>query len=176
MTARSSRLRSLAVACCAATLFAACGDDSEPSANDDRDTTAPTFTGEPVSIGVILPSESSGANFPETLAAVEAGARGVNERGGLNGRELVVEYCNEKNDANQAASCAREMVDKGVIATLATFSNFGKAIYDVLEPAGIPQLAVAAVTPEDFSNSVSYPIDRVPPRLRRLRSAVPRRR
>ena len=159
MTARSSRLRSLAVACCAATLFAACGDDSEPSANDDRDTTAPTFTGEPVSIGVILPSESSGANFPETLAAVEAGARGVNERGGLNGRELVVEYCNEKNDANQAASCAREMVDKGVIATLATFSNFGKAIYDVLEPAGIPQLAVAAVTPEDFSNSVSYPID-----------------
>ena len=161
-------LRGVSWALAVTALLGACGDDDDSGAADDApadaggdttDTTA-AFTGEPVTVGLIVPTETAGANFPEVIAAVEAAAMAINERGGIAGHEVEIAYCNEGDDPNQAAECAQQMVDEGVIATVSSFSRSGgQNIYDVLEPAGIAQVAPVTISAVDFTNPVAFPVD-----------------
>src|SRR5688500_14202168 len=108
-----------------AALLAACGDDdsTDTAAEADTPETTASFTGEPVHVGLIVPTETAGANFPEVIAAVEAATMAINERGGIAGHEVEVVYCNEGDDPNQAGECAQQMIDDGVIATVSSFSR-----------------------------------------------------
>ena len=111
-------------------------------------------------VGLIVPTETAGANWPEVVGVVEAAAMAINERGGIAGHEVEIAYCNEGDDPNQAAECAQEMVDEGVIATVSSFSRSGaQNIYDVLEPAGVAQVAPIAVSAVDFTNPVAFPVN-----------------
>lgn len=143
-------------------LLAACGDDDSTDAEAGADTPDATasFTGEPVHVGLIVPTETAGANFPEVIAAVEAATMAINERGGIGGHEVEVVYCNEGDDPNQAGECAQQMIDDGVIATVSSFSRSGgQNIYDTLEPAGVAQVAPVTISAVDFTNPVAFPVD-----------------
>lgn len=156
-------LRSVSAALVVTALIGACGGDDDgdasAAAEGDADTTT-SFTGEPVKVGLIVPTETAGANFPEVIASVEAAALAINERGGIAGHEVEVVDCNEGDDPNQAGECAQQMVDEGVIATVSSFSRSGgQNIYDVLEPAGVAQVAPITISAVDFTNPVAFPVD-----------------
>src|SRR5438132_10914648 len=88
-------------------LSAACGDSSSGSA-----AAAPKS---PIKVGVIVPENTQIYNAPDIVTAMRAAAYAENKAGGLDGRKVVVDFCNEQANPNQATACARQMVSDGVV-------------------------------------------------------------
>lgn len=146
MTNRATR-RALAAtaALLATTTLAACGDDSEAAGSGDT-----------IKVMVYGPFDAKGFSLPDISVGAQAGVDKVNEDGGIGGRELELITCNDNNDPNTAAGCARKAVQEGVVATVGGFSTFEPQIIPVLEKAGIPMVGVTAVS--TFNASNMYPI------------------
>ncbi len=101
----------------------ACGSSTKPSAASGG-TTATTATsavgatscahptGTPIVIGSIHPVGTVEQNDPDVVAAIRAGARGVNCHGGIDGHPVTVDWCNEGGSPNTASACARKMANK----------------------------------------------------------------
>lgn len=114
-----------------------------------------------IGISVILPTGTALTNFPQVLAGAKAAVRAVNEAGGVGGKQLVVDYCNEGNDVNKASQCTRKAAASGDIATVGLYSNF--AAQAVLPNLGtLPDLAPEAISPAEVSCATCYPIDATP--------------
>jgi ABC-type branched-subunit amino acid transport system substrate-binding protein len=114
-----------------------------------------------IGISVIVPTGTSLTNFPQVVAGAKAAIRAVNAAGGVNGKQLVVDYCNEGNDVNKAAQCTRRAAASGDIATVGLYSNF--ASQAVLPNLGtLPDLAPEAISPAEVSCAACYPIDATP--------------
>lgn len=120
--------------------------------------TAPGAPGEPLKVIVIGSLESSSLSVPQTLSGVQAAAAAINQGGGIGGRQVEVLSCNDKNDPNEAAKCAREAVDEEVIAVVGSVTRHGAAILPVLEAAGIADVGNGAISPPDYQNPVSFPL------------------
>jgi ABC-type branched-subunit amino acid transport system substrate-binding protein len=101
---------------------------------------------------------TNGANFPEAGIAAKAYEAAINAKGGINGRPLKVTVCNDKNDNNRAATCARQAVSDKAVAVVGSFSLGAGQILPILAPANIPYLANAAIDASEFSSPDSYPI------------------
>src|SRR5205823_11390680 len=82
-------------------------------------------TGTPIKIGLIEPVGTTLLNFDYGVAAPQGAAIGINGKGGINGHPVQIDFCNEKNDPNEAARCAQQMVSDKVMATAATLSLSG---------------------------------------------------
>jgi ABC-type branched-subunit amino acid transport system substrate-binding protein len=89
-------------------------------------------SGKPILIGELTPLTGQGLNYPTWLAGAQAAARAINAKGGVNGRPVQIVECDDQNNPNQAATCAREMVSKGVVAVAGGASLFGTAIAPIL--------------------------------------------
>jgi len=111
----------------------------------------------PIRIGALIPV--IGLGLPYYTAAFNAAVRGVNARGGVNGRPIVVENCDDRTDPNLAQSCARQLVRRGVIATAANVSAFSMVEAPILDEAGIPQVGSEALSPEDLTLPTAFPLD-----------------
>src|SRR6266545_5719268 len=72
-------------------------------------------------------------------------------RGGVRGRPIQIEICDDRSDPNLAQFCARRLVRDGVIATAASISEFSMVETPILDAAGIPQVMNEALNPEDFT-------------------------
>jgi ABC-type branched-subunit amino acid transport system substrate-binding protein len=110
-----------------------------------------------VKIISIFPTGTTEANFPEALAGVRAGVRGVNARGGINGHELVVDYCNENNNAADAQACATKAVDPAnkyvAVVGMFTRQTGTMAIY---EKANMPVIGSVGVGPDESTSKASF--------------------
>ena len=73
------------------------------------DTTEPAgpATGEPITFMTIATLESPNFSVPQVQTAIEARVKSINAAGGVNGRPLEAEFCNDRFDPNEAAACAR---------------------------------------------------------------------
>jgi ABC-type branched-subunit amino acid transport system substrate-binding protein len=93
--------------------------------------------------------------------ALLASFAAFNKRGGVGTThaKLQADVCDTRGDANGEVTCARQMVDDGVVATLndLTFNN-PAGVVDVLEAAGIPRIGIGGTDISEFQSSVSYPI------------------
>jgi ABC-type branched-subunit amino acid transport system substrate-binding protein len=98
-------------------------------------------------IGSIAPLSTVSVSHPALAAAIVAGVRSLNRRGGLHGHPLALDFCDEHSDPNQAATCARQLVSDGVVATVGVDSVFDSAIQPILEAAGIPMIASTPISP-----------------------------
>src|SRR3981081_412978 len=58
----------------------------------------------PIRIGALVPVTALGLSF--YASAYEAAARNINLHGGIKGRPVQVEICDDRNDPNQAQVCA----------------------------------------------------------------------
>ncbi|OHV44545.1 ABC transporter substrate-binding protein [Pseudofrankia sp. BMG5.36] len=144
-----------------AVLLTACGGGSS-SSSSPTGSAAPTakLTGAPIKIGQIAPTDNSFYNTPDYVAVARAAVRGVNARGGINGRPLELVYCNDQFDPNKAAACARKLVDEHVVATVKSIvAQGGAQVSDILAKAGIPQVGLGALTPTEYKASNSYLMD-----------------
>ena len=114
-----------------------------------------------IDISMIVPTGTSLSNFPQVVAGARAAIRAVNAAGGINGKLLALDYCNEDNDINDAAECTRNAVASSDIATVGLYSNYAdQAILPAL--GDLPDLAPEAISPAEVSCATCYPIDATP--------------
>lgn len=114
---------------------------------------------EPVTVMTWAPEGTGATNMPGMPAMAKAFARWVNAAGGIDGHELRVLTCNERNTSSGAADCARLAADKDVTAVVGSYSQHGNAFMAPLEAAGIPYLGGYGIAEREFSSFVSYPVN-----------------
>ncbi|HKY13442.1 MAG TPA: ABC transporter substrate-binding protein, partial [Microthrixaceae bacterium] len=138
---------------------AACGDDGsdEGAGGDDSSetTTAPSAdllgtpnpaTGEPVVVGLLTTggdcaqcSEGGGLEEPAAVATVAW----INEYlGGVGGRPIELQTCNNELDPSKAIDCANELISAGAVAVI-TGADSTVTGWETLHEAGIPVISFA---------------------------------
>lgn len=126
--------------------LAACGSDDSDSAG----------SGDTIKVMTYGPFDAKGFSLPQVKTGAQAGVDKVNEAGGINGKLLELIACNDNNDPNTAAGCARQAVQEKVVAVLGGFSTFEPQLIPVLEKAGIPVIGGTPIS--NFTSKVLYPI------------------
>jgi len=145
--AKLAAMTSAAVA--AAAMLTSCGADEDLSAGLD---------GAPVVFMNIGTLESPNYSRPEVRTAVEARVKAINESGGIDGRPLKVEFCNDKLNPNDGAACARKAVQDKVVAVVGGATFVGHTILPILEKANIPWLAGKTISDVENQSPISFPI------------------
>jgi hypothetical protein len=118
-------------------------------------------SGEKESITVMTwaPQDTKATNMPGMPAMAQAYARWVNSQGGIGGHRLRVLTCNERNDSVAAQQCAQRAVDRGAVAVVGSYSQFGRSFISPLEVAGIPFIGGYGASDEEFASPLSYPVN-----------------
>ena len=127
------------------------GDVPEPVAADT--------SLEPVKVGFINVDSAPVAAMPELHSAVDAWAAFVNdELGGIDGHPVEVVACPLGNalSPEEAAGCARKMVESQVVAVLGGIGLSTGAALAVLEENDIPWVGGIPVNPEEMSSELSF--------------------
>ena len=103
-------------------------------------------------VGSIQTDESPAGQFPDIIDGAEACFEAINATGGIDGRLIDFQRCNDSADAVQGESCARDLIDAGAVAVLGgiCFSCFSAPIVDVLGEAGIPYVGGLPVLPPEY--------------------------
>ncbi|MGI9579243.1 MAG: ABC transporter substrate-binding protein [Microthrixaceae bacterium] len=127
------------------------GDVPEPMAADD--------SLEPVKIGFINVDSAPVAAMPELHTAVDGWVEFVNdELGGIDGHPVEVVACPLGNalSPEEAAGCARKMVEAEVSAVLGGIGLSTGAALAVLETNDIPWVGGIPVNPEEMTSELSF--------------------
>lgn len=148
----------LALTAVLATSFAACSAEDGDGGETVKEDADVTFTGDPVKVMTIAPVDTAAINTPEIVTAAEAATITINNDGGINGHKVELIACNDGNDPNTAAGCARQAAEEGVVAVVGGFTTSGTAIVPILEEAGIPFLGATAFSAEELSSKISFPL------------------
>ena len=152
---RRQRLRLAAAALGTALAVAACSESGPGGGTGSAP--ASLAAGASVKLMVIAPTGTAGSNYPDILGATKAAVRGLNSRGGIKGHRVELLYCNEKNDADTAKSCANQAVSDHVLAVVNEVSASG-GIMPILEAAHIPSIGSAGISIDgsELSSPVSF--------------------
>lgn len=103
--------------------------------------------------------DADAVTMPGVPAMAKTYARWINERGGIDGRELRVITCDERDTAAGAERCARQAVDREVAAVVGSYSRHGQSAIPVLESGGIPYIGGYGASDEEFRSYLSYPVN-----------------
>jgi ABC-type branched-subunit amino acid transport system substrate-binding protein len=121
----------------------------------------PALAGPVIKIGTIgdySQSTQFGNAQPERVSAIQAAVDAINVAGGIGGKKVELEPCDEKGDPNQAAACARQFVTDHVVATVGDSSTFADRYNATLLAAGIPRIGPLAVGPTEYTAANNYPL------------------
>lgn len=114
---------------------------------------------EPILFSVITSVGSPVSNYPDIEAGAKAAEISINTAGGVDGREVVVEFCNTNGDANRAVHCTREAVEAGAVAIVGRSDLYTEQSMPVSAAAGIPELGVFAQAQQiEAQGENSFPI------------------
>lgn len=116
--------------------------------------------GEPIVVGQIQTDESAAAGFPELSQGATACFEAINATGGIDGRPIDFQPCNDAADPVQGEACARDLIDAGAVAVLGgiCFSCFSAPVVDILGEAGVPYVGGLPVLPNEYTQENFYPI------------------
>ena len=168
---RRSRLLATALVVCVVPLtLAACGDDDEAStpaasapASSESTPAVKAPTGEPIKAMTITSLESQGPVYPNIGNTAEVYEKWINKRGGIGGRPLDVQVCDERGKPTDAAACARKAVSDKVVAVIGSFSFLGTNIMPALTKAGIANFGECCpITPPEWTADNSFPMGTQP--------------
>jgi ABC-type branched-subunit amino acid transport system substrate-binding protein len=115
------------------------GDDSASGASKSGDAAAP------IQLVTIGPISAKGFSLPSVPLGAQVAIDEVNAAGGVNGHKLQLTSCNDDNDPNTAAKCARQAVKDKVSAMVGGFSLQEAQVIPTLERGGIPSIGFGAV-------------------------------
>jgi ABC-type branched-subunit amino acid transport system substrate-binding protein len=121
----------------------------------------PQLAGPAIKVGMIADlSQSSaiGNAQPERHSAAQAAVDAINIAGGINGKRLELVVCDEKGDPNKAAACARELVSKGIVASVSDASLFGDRLNPPYLDAGVPRIGALPLGPAEYTAPNNYPL------------------
>lgn len=120
----------------------------------------------PITVMTWAPQNTTTVHKAGMPAMAKAYARWINDRGGIDGHELRVITCDERDDAAIGAeSCARKAVEEGVAAVVGSYSRETHSFMAPLESAGIPYIGGYGVADSEFSSFLSYPVNGGQPAL-----------
>ncbi|MGH3492226.1 MAG: ABC transporter substrate-binding protein, partial [Sciscionella sp.] len=148
---RSRRHRYAAAAGAVAALFAftACSSSGSGSSGGGGP------SGSTIKLGMISDVGTT-VDYADAVAAAKAAVRGVNARGGIDGRKVELEFCNESLDPNKAAACARKLVSDKVMAFVGNqIVTYEQNADKLFAQAGIPNIGPVSYGPSG-QDSNSY--------------------
>lgn len=131
---------------------AACGGE----ANSGSPEGSATFTGEPVTVMTVAPVNTQLINHPDVFTIAEAAVDTLNKAGGLGGHKVNLITCNERQDTNAAAACAREAVSSKAIAVVGGNTTNGASIVPILKAANIPWIGPPGFSAPELDSDNSY--------------------
>jgi branched-chain amino acid transport system substrate-binding protein len=110
----------------------------------------------PVRLGALVPVSAPGMS--SYAAALRAAVRGVNARGGIKGRPVELELCDDGGDPSEAQACARQLAADNVIATVGDSSGFSMVEGPILDAMGVPRVGNVPVNSEDLTLPTAFPL------------------
>jgi ABC-type branched-subunit amino acid transport system substrate-binding protein len=115
-----------------------------------------TAAADPILLFDMATVGTTGTNQVEIPAGVKAAVMAINAAGGIKGRQLSIEDCNDNNDPNQKVACVRQAGSDHVVASVG--STLFQNADPLIESTGIPVIGTCAI-PSDFQYKNRYPID-----------------
>lgn len=151
---RHRLIRPAAVLVALALVFAACGDDGDdkegaPSGSGD----APK--GEPIRI-MAIGTFSGPFDLGYVADSARAAAKAINDAGGIKGRPLEVETCDDHGNPNDSQACGRKAAEAKVVAVVSIASEGGYV--EALQAAGIPIIGPYGGAIEELTSENSFPL------------------
>ncbi|MGE3619436.1 MAG: ABC transporter substrate-binding protein [Acidimicrobiia bacterium] len=145
---------------------AACGDDDdegstgsgseEDGGSGSEGGEAPT--GEPIKIASVLTIKNPAWSNDAVRQTIEAWVEHVNDEGGIGGRPLEYDYCDDEGDPGRSLQCAQDLLDEGVVAFVGNASlAFGANALPTVEEAGVPNVGGYPITPAEFTSELNFP-------------------
>ncbi|MCW3013071.1 MAG: hypothetical protein JWO02_163 [Solirubrobacterales bacterium] len=170
---RRSRVFATALVVCIVPLtLAACGSDnssggtSATSAATSSSSSTPAAAapkGAPIKAMTITSLDSQGPVYPNIAVTAKAYEKWVNANGGIGGRPLSVEVCDEHGKPTDASACARKAVSDNVVAVVGSFSFLGTNIMPALTKANIANFGECCpITPPEWTGKNSFPMGTQP--------------
>lgn len=150
----NKRLVALAFTLASTLVFTACGNSKSSSSSTSSSsgtTTQSQASGAPIKLMTIGPVDAPGFSLPSIPVGAEVAIQEINDAGGINGHQLELITCNDKNDPNTATQCARQALKEKVTALVGGLSIFDLKAIPPLERAGIPWIGLS--TPDAYSQS-----------------------
>jgi ABC-type branched-subunit amino acid transport system substrate-binding protein len=115
-------------------------------------------SGPPIMIGLIAPTGTAAGNYDDDVAGAMAAARAIDVAGGVGRRPIEIDYCNESNDINKAAACARQLEASSDIAMVGAFSQFAnQSILPNIKT--IPDIGPIAISNPEVACPTCYTYD-----------------
>lgn len=141
--------------------------ETEPATSDSAEATseasAPAASGDPIKLMTITTLNANGPTYENIAITAELAADHINANGGINGRPLEVEVCDEQFDAAVAAACARQAVEDGVISVVGSFTYFAEAVVPVIAESDITWFgACCPISPSELTDPHSFNIGNQP--------------
>lgn len=130
-----------------------------PGTGTNGETETPTEgpQGEPVELmvlGVIDPPEKDKTHIAD---GARAAALAINRAGGIQGRPVEIVVCDTKGDPNGEPDCARQAVERQVLAVVGANAD-GADYTPILEEAGIPTVAPLGKNNAELQSEISFPL------------------
>ena len=97
--------------------------------------------------------------YPEAPPAFEAEVQKINEKGGIEGREIDLTICNDQGNPQVASHCAQEAVEKHDVAVMGSYSVQAAAFLPVLESAHIAYIGADASQTIEETSPNSFPLE-----------------
>ena len=95
-------------------------------------------------VGIIAPFQNPVLSLIDQVNGLEASVKAFNARGGVGGHCMELTSCDDKANPNQELDCARQFVEKGIVATLNDTTPFNpQGVIDLFLAAGLPRVAVS---------------------------------
>jgi branched-chain amino acid transport system substrate-binding protein len=161
MTSRARAVCLVGVVGLFVSLLTACSSSgsSAPSGGSDRGSTESsaahsTANGSSIKLGMIMNSFYTPLAPPGAMAAISA----INAAGGVNGHPLELDVCDNRQDANAAAACARKYADdSSIIATVGDNNSFGDSSNPPLATAKVAGIGVNPLGSGDYASPRIFP-------------------
>jgi ABC-type branched-subunit amino acid transport system substrate-binding protein len=105
----------------------------------------------PIKVMSIVPLSGPFFPYPQEAAANEIAVKWINAHGGIGGHQVQLTMCDDQNNPNQAAACARKAVAEHDVAVIGSFTLFGDSLMDILRKASITYLATVPLSAKELS-------------------------
>ncbi len=116
-------------------------------------------TGEPIRVMTEAPVDSQVAPYPNIPAAAQVYAQWINDRGGINGRPIQVDVCDDQADPGKAADCARQAVENKDVANVGSFTVDASRAIPILEENNVAWFgACCPIQANEFTSKISFPM------------------
>ena len=114
----------------------------------------------PIVIASMSPINGSLYNTPDNFAATKAAIRYVNTHGGIGGRPLKLDWCNEGDSANQEAVCTAGFASSNAIAAVNNVPVFNETVsVSTLVNANMADVGPAVLNAASFQIPSLFPTD-----------------